>query len=97
MLAHADGAAVLADAYTGREHQIASDALVSVTCRTPDDALVADLRRAGFANVQAVGDAWNPGIIADAVFHGRLYAEEFDAPARAAGTTPFLREIIQLA
>jgi dimethylamine/trimethylamine dehydrogenase len=97
VLSHADGAAVLADTYTGREHSIASDALVSVTCRIPTDALVDDLTAAGFANVQAVGDAWNPGIIADAVFHGRLYAEEFDAPPRASGVTPFRREVVQLA
>jgi dimethylamine/trimethylamine dehydrogenase len=97
VLEHRDGAALLADVYTGREHRIASDALVSVTCRIPTDALVDDLTAAGFANVQAVGDAWNPGIIADAVFHGRLYAEEFDAPPRASGVTPFRREVVQLA
>ena len=95
VLRHAAGAAVLADAYTGREHAIASDALVSVTCRTPNDRLVEELR--GRITVQAVGDAWNPGIIADAVFDGRRYAEEFDAPSADPGSTPFLREIIQLA
>jgi dimethylamine/trimethylamine dehydrogenase len=95
VLSHADGAAVLADTYTGREHSIASDALVSVTCRTPNDGLAAAL--SGRIAVQAVGDAWNPGIIADAVFDGRRYAEEFDAPPLDPGATPFLREIIQLA
>ena len=35
------------------------------------------------------------GLIADAVFHGRQNAEEFDGPE--ASNTPFLREIIQLA
>jgi dimethylamine/trimethylamine dehydrogenase len=95
VLSHADGAAVVADAFTGREHSIASDALVSVTCRTPNDQLVGDLRE--HITVQAVGDAWNPGIIADAVFDGRRYAEDFDAPPRDSGVTPFLREIIQLA
>jgi dimethylamine/trimethylamine dehydrogenase len=95
VIAHHEGAAVLADAYTGREHQIASDMLVSLTCRVPNDALVGQLQSAGFANVQAVGDAWNPGIIADAVFHGRQYAEDFDGPKSP--STPFLREIIQLA
>ena len=95
VLSHSDGGAVLADAFTGREHSIASDALVSVTCRTPNDQLVHDLR--GRISVQAVGDAWNPGIIADAVFDGRRYAEDFDAPPPDSGATPFLRETIQLA
>jgi dimethylamine/trimethylamine dehydrogenase len=95
--ASGDGAALLADAYTGREHHIASNALVSVTCRTPNDALAHDLRAAGFANVQVIGDAWNPGIIADAVFAGRLYAEEFDEPVRDSGETPFRREVVRLA
>ncbi len=97
VLAHADGSAWLADAYTGREHSIASDALVSVTCRVPNDALVGELRDLGFANVQAIGDAFNPGIIADATFDGRRYAEDFDAPAVDPGATPFLREVVRLA
>ncbi len=97
VLAHADGAAVLADTYTGREHTIASNALVSVTCRTPNDTLVGDLHTLGFANVQAIGDAHNPGIIADATFAGRRYAEEFDGPALDPGATPFRREVVRLA
>ncbi len=97
VVAHADGAALLADAYTGREHSIASDALVSVTCRVPNDRLVGELRGLGFANVQAIGDAWNPGIIADATFDGRRYAEDFDAPPADRGATPFRREVVRLA
>ena len=97
VLSHDGDGALLADAYTGREHRIASDVLVSVTSRTPNDALVGALRSAGFANVQAIGDAWVPGIIADAVFDGRRYAEDLDAPARPSGETPFLREVVRLA
>jgi dimethylamine/trimethylamine dehydrogenase len=97
VLAHAEGSAMLADAYTGREHSIASDALVSVTCRVPNDALVGELRELDFANVQAIGDAFNPGIIADATFAGRLYAEEFDGPIVDPGATPFRREVVRLA
>jgi len=97
VLAHDGDGALLADTYTGREHRITGDALVSVTARTPNDTLVGDLRAAGFANVQAIGDAWNPGIIADAVFDGRRYAEDLDAPARDRGATPFLREVVRLA
>jgi dimethylamine/trimethylamine dehydrogenase len=51
----------------------------------------------GVPNVQAIGDAWAPGTIADAVYSGRTYAEEFDLPARDSGETPFRREIIHLA
>ncbi len=97
VLAHAADGATLADAYTGREYRLASDTLVSVTCRTPNDALGHDLRAAGFANVQIIGDAWVPGIIADATFAGRAYAEQFDAPVVEPGATPFLREVVQLA
>ncbi len=97
VLAHADGAALVADSYTGREQSIASDALVSVTARVPNDGLVGELRALGFANVQAIGDAWNPGIIADATFDGRRYAEDFDGPVVDPGATPFLREVVRLA
>jgi dimethylamine/trimethylamine dehydrogenase len=97
VLAHGDGSALLADTYTGREHTMASDALVSVTCRVPNDRLVDELRTLGFANVQAIGDAHNPGIIADATFDGRRYAEDFDGPVPDHGATPFRREVVRLA
>jgi dimethylamine/trimethylamine dehydrogenase len=95
--AHGDGTARLACAFTGAARQMASDALVSVTFRMPQDRLVGDLQALGFTNVQAVGDALSPGTIADAVHLGRLYAEEFDAAPRPSGVTPFLREVIELA
>lgn len=84
-------------AYTGRERDIAADAIVSVTFRLPDDSLVGELRTSGFANVQAIGDAWSPGTIAEAVYSGRLYAEELQALARPLGEVPFRREVIELA
>ena len=92
-----DGTATLACTYTGREREVASDALVSLTLRTPNDGLVGELQALGFDAVQAIGDAWNPGTIAEAVYSGRLYAEELGRPARAVGETPFLREVVGLA
>jgi dimethylamine/trimethylamine dehydrogenase len=97
VLAHGDGTAQLACTYTASERSIASDALVSVTLRLPADSLLHDLLAAGVANVQAIGDAHCPGTIAEAVYGGRLYAEELESPARDLGETPFRREIIQLA
>ena len=94
---HEGDTARLACAYTGSERGFAADAIVSVTFRLPDDALVGELQVLGFANVQAIGDAWSPGTIAEAVYNGRLYAEELQAPARPTGDVPFRREVIQLA
>ena len=63
----------------------------------PDAALVGELQALGFVNVQAIGDAWSPGTIAEAVYSGRLYAEGLQAPARPTGEVPFRRELIRLA
>ena len=65
--------------------------------RTPDDTLVGELHQLGMGNVQAIGDAWNPGTIAEAVFSGRLYAEALQAEPADRGDTPFRREVIRLA
>jgi len=97
VLAHDGGAARLTCTYTSRQRTIACDALVSVTFREPHAPLVAELQALGFAEVQAIGDAWNPGTIAEAVHGGRLYAESLHAPSAPSGDTPFLREVIRLA
>ena len=94
---HEGDTARLACAYTGREREVAADAIVSVTFRLPDDSLVSDLHALGFESVQAIGDAWSPGTLAEAVYSGRLYAEELQAPARSTGEVPFRREVIRLA
>jgi dimethylamine/trimethylamine dehydrogenase len=94
---HEGDTARLVCAYTGRERDIGADAIVSVTFRLPDDSLVGELQTLGLVNVQAIGDAWSPGTIAEAVYSGRLYAEELQAPARPLGEVPFRREVIQLA
>jgi len=92
----------LTDAYTGREANIAADALVTVTARLPNDQLVVDLeaRRedwaaVGLSSVRAVGDAWAPATIAAAVWDGHRYAEELDAVIDL-DATPFRREVTGL-
>jgi dimethylamine/trimethylamine dehydrogenase len=88
------GHAIVAHTYTGDERQLSCDGLVSVTFRTANDALVDGLVAAGHPHVSAVGDAWNPGMLADAIHHGRLYAEDFDTPPLPEGQVPFRREVV---
>jgi len=96
-----DGARI-ACSYTGREQEVACDALVLVTARLPDDALALELEArlpagTGGPTVRAIGDAHSPGTIAAAVWDGRRYAEELDDPAADdRDGTPFLREVIAL-
>ncbi len=97
------GTARLACAYTRRERSLACDAVVLVTARLPQDAIVEELvaRRdewadGGLLSVCAVGDALAPSTIAAAVWDGRRYAEELDAPDAGDGV-PFLREVVRLA
>jgi len=97
VLGHEGDVARLACTYTGREHSLACDAVVSVTFREPHAPLVGQLQSLGLQYVQAIGDAYNPGTIAEAVHSGRLYAESLHAPDLAVGATPFRREIIGLA
>mgnify|MGYP002681391720 FL=1 len=97
VIGHDGETARLKCTYTGSERDIAADDIVSVTYRTPDDTLVGELHQLGMENVQAIGDAWNPGTIAEAVFSGRLYAEALQAEPADRGDTPFRREVIRLA
>ena len=92
--AAADGVARVASTYTGDGRSLACDGLVSVTFRSANDSLVDELVAAGHPHVAAVGDAWNPGMLADAIHHGRLYAEDFDTAPLAVGAVPFRREVV---
>jgi dimethylamine/trimethylamine dehydrogenase len=94
------GGARVACVYTEREHALACDALVMVTARLPEDALVRELEAlapdgSGPA-VRAIGDAWSPGTIAAAVWDGRRYAEDMDGPASSGDAPPMRREIVAL-
>ena len=97
------GVARTACVYTSEVSEADCDALVLVTARLPEDGLFAALpgqadawADAGLSSVRAVGDAWVPGTIAAAVWSGRRYAEDLDAPDRG-DDVPFLREVVRLA
>jgi dimethylamine/trimethylamine dehydrogenase len=83
--------------YTRRPRDIACAAVVTVTARLPEDALVralmsgeSTLKAAGIKSVTAIGDALAPATIAHAVYAGHRYARELDAPAQ---DHPFKREM----
>jgi dimethylamine/trimethylamine dehydrogenase len=97
VISSSGGALQLVCAYTGRERELACDALVPVTARLPEDGLVGALEAIGVTSVRAVGDALAPGTIAQAVWDGRRYAEELDATDADADAMPFLRETVELA
>lgn len=83
---------------TERVRTIAVDALVPVTARLSNDALLAELAvHTGGPVAEAVGDASAPGTIASAVWDGHRYAEELeDPPAAQADLPPFRRELVAL-
>ncbi|CCB67171.1 MULTISPECIES: FAD-dependent oxidoreductase [unclassified Hyphomicrobium] len=88
--------------FTNRPTVIPAESIVMVTARLPDHKLATELeaRRsewsaAGLMSVSTVGDALAPGTIAAAVFGGRRYAEELDAPVNETGL-PFRREVASL-
>jgi dimethylamine/trimethylamine dehydrogenase len=85
-----DNSAALVSTLTDRPASLPIESLVLVTARIPDDALARSL------GLTAIGDALAPGTIASAVWDGRRYAEELDAPPRGDGL-PFRREVIRLA
>ena len=88
--------------YTGRTDRREADAVVLVTARLPNDRLYLDLKareaewqHAGIHAVKGAGDAWAPSTIAAAVYAGRRYAEELDAPD-IGDALPFKRELTEL-
>jgi dimethylamine/trimethylamine dehydrogenase len=92
-----DGA-VTACVFTGDETAEQADTAVLVTARLPAASVHAELAgrerewaAAGIVSVAAIGDARAPGTIAAAVWAGRRYAEELDAPPAA-----FRRELTAL-
>jgi len=94
----------LACAYTGRVVRREAASVVLVTARLPEKGLADDLeaRRdafadAGLKSVTRIGDALAPGTIAAAVWSGRRYAEELDAPPRGLDDLPYRREVAELA
>jgi dimethylamine/trimethylamine dehydrogenase len=91
-------------AFTGSEASVAADAVLLVTARLPSDALFGELQQrrsewsaSGVRSVTCVGDAWAPATIAGAVWSGRRYAEEFDAPGPPSRDRGYRREYTALA
>jgi dimethylamine/trimethylamine dehydrogenase len=77
--------AVLACSYTDKIQRLATDAVVLVTERLPNESLLLALQaqpealqEAGIKTLRAIGDSHNPGIIASAVYHGHLAARELE-------------------
>ena len=84
--------------WSGKRCDVECAAVVTLTARLPNEALVLDLNSrqsqwadAGIASVQAIGDALAPGLIAHAVYAGHRYARDLDEPAR--GDVPFRRHL----
>ncbi|MBL8893368.1 MAG: FAD-dependent oxidoreductase [Rhizobiales bacterium] len=83
--------------YTGRESEIACDAVLLVTARLPNDALHRDLKAVedswmdhGIESVKVFGDAQAPAAIAWATYAGHRYAAELEGPPPEDGV-PFKR------
>jgi dimethylamine/trimethylamine dehydrogenase len=95
------GAVQTACVYSDREQELPCDSLVLVTARLPEDALASELTTAlgtrEHPTMRLIGDAWSPGTIASAVWDGRRYAEELEAPTLDDDEPPFRREVIALA
>jgi dimethylamine/trimethylamine dehydrogenase len=93
------GAVRVGCVFTDRETIVAADAIVLVTGRLPNDGLALELAESDHRpDVQAIGDALAPGLIAQAVWDGHRYAEELDDPVvKDRDRVPFRREITALA
>ena len=74
-----------------------------VAARLPEESLFKDLLARqqewpdqGLRSVRTLGDALAPLTIASAVWEGRLYAEEIEAPTDNSDTTPYHGEFTAL-
>jgi dimethylamine/trimethylamine dehydrogenase len=92
------GEATLLHLWSGAERTMAIDSIMLVTQRNSEsalyDALKSDsgrLDEAGINAVYAIGDAWAPGMVAQAVFSGHRLAREIDSPDPNVAL-PFIRE-----
>ena len=85
LVAVRSGAAELACVFTGRRQVVAAAAVVLVTARRPRaelyDALSGQVGQGTLRTLLRVGDCFQPGTIATAVFGGRRAAEGLDQPA----------------
>ncbi|MEX0279382.1 MAG: FAD-dependent oxidoreductase [Ruegeria sp.] len=82
--------------YSGQQDLTECAAAVLVTERTRNTTLFDQLKGRGLRNLQQIGDAAGPGLIADAVFAGHRAARDFERPAEQSENDWFRREIIDL-
>ncbi|MFT3987817.1 FAD-dependent oxidoreductase [Aestuariivirga sp.] len=77
--------ATLTCLYSGASRGLPCGGLVSVTSRQPEEELWHDLQDAGLASLSRIGDCKAPGLIAQAVYDGHAYGENYGlAPAERA-------------
>lgn len=90
--------------FSGERKETSCNALVLVTEREPNLTLYAELdqvssneeKRDSTLNVKVIGDAFMPGLIADAVFSGHLAARNFEADPTRSDLAFYRREIPSL-
>ena len=97
------GSVVTACSYTGRQEEIAADAVVLVTSRIQNDEAWQSLKAradawadSGIQTIKVIGDAEAPGPIAWATYAGHRFARELDE-ADIGDALPFRREVTALA
>ncbi len=93
----APGQVTLQCVYTGRENSIECSSVVLVTQRMRETTLYDELcgTNAGLLNtLELIGDAANPGLIADAVYSGHMAARNFERNADDIDREFFRRELV---
>ncbi|WP_170545545.1 FAD-dependent oxidoreductase [Ruegeria arenilitoris] len=91
--------AILRCVYTERERPIECSSVVLVTQRARETALYDELRGLAdspLSKLELIGDAANPGLIADAVYSGHMAARNFERDAGDIDREFFRREIVSL-
>ncbi len=95
----APGQATLQCVYTGRENSIECSSVVLVTQRMRETTLydeLSGLTASPLKTLELIGDAANPGLIADAVYSGHMAARNFERNADDIDREIFRREVISL-
>ncbi len=90
------GQATLNCAYTGRTTQVEIASAVLITQRVRETALYDALKGKGLTTLELIGDAANPGFIADAVYAGHMAARNFERHPAEVDAEWFRREITAL-
>ena len=86
--------------YTAEKSELEFQALLLVTERKPVNEIILQLQsdpqrliEAGIKTVNAIGDCYSPGLIADAVYSGHLAARSFDRTAADVEKDLYRREM----